>query len=428
MMDRYQKSIDWLGRALDVIPMGSQTFSKSHYNLPLGAAPLFVEKAEGTYIWDIDGNRYVDLVNGLMCMPLGYQDKEVNEAITQQLSKGISFSLPHRLEAQLAEILIELIPCAEMVRFGKNGTDVTSAAIRLARSITNKDHVLVGGYHGWQDWSIGTTTRNKGVPDSVQALSHKFTYNDIDSIKHLFESLSGQVAAVILEPMNIESPKDGFLDKVKQLCHLHGALLIFDEMITGFRFDLGGGQSYFGVTPDIATFGKGMANGMPISAMVGKKEFMKEMDSIFFSGTFGGETLSLAAALATINKIMSYPVLETISNTGNSLAEKVHECLTSLNIEWFSLCGHPSWKIFQIHTQDPKDTLVYRSVFIQLMAERGILITNSHNVSYPLTSDDLKCVACSYEEALTVMNEFHCQKKIHTLLKGEAVKNIFSVR
>ena len=234
---RYEKSNEHLKRAIKSIPTGSQTFSKSHYSLPKGAAPLFVEKGLGSRVWDVDGNEYVDLVNGLLSVSIGYCDPEVDEAIKNQLHKGINFSLPHKLEAQVSEKLIDLIPCAEMVRFGKNGTDVTSAAIRLARAFTGKNRVAICGYHGWQDWYIGTTSRNMGVPDEVSGLSVTFAFNDISSLEKIFNSYP-DIGAVILEPMAAIQPTMDFLSGVRALCDRYGAILIFDEMITGFRLKL----------------------------------------------------------------------------------------------------------------------------------------------------------------------------------------------
>ena len=271
-MTRYKMSEDWLQRAEQTIPLGSQTFSKSRTQYPVGISPLFIEKAKGSRIIDIDGNSYIDMVNALASVTLGYADKQMNRAIRKQLKNGVSFSLPGRLEVEVSEKLTQLIPSAEMVRFGKNGSDVTSAAVRISRAYTGRDHIAVCGYHGWQDWYIGSTTRNKGVPHSVAALTHKFDFNDISSLELILEKYP--CAAIIMEPMNSSFPENNFLEKVRELATKHGSVLIFDETITGFRFSAGGAQEMFRVTPDFSTFGKGMANGLPLSAVVGKKEIM----------------------------------------------------------------------------------------------------------------------------------------------------------
>ena len=197
-----------------------------------------------------------------------------------------------------------------MVRFGKNGTDATSAGVRLARAFTGKDHILALGYHGWQDWYIGATTRNLGVPDRISALTHKVPFNNIDALKEAFDSLSGNVAAIVLEPFSAAVPEQFYLELVREFSTNNNIVLIFDEVITGFRVHLGGAQAYYNVTPDLAAFGKGMGNGMPISAIVGRADIMSVMKDIFYSGTFGGETLSLAASIATINKMKSHNVID----------------------------------------------------------------------------------------------------------------------
>ncbi|HUE19460.1 MAG TPA: aminotransferase class III-fold pyridoxal phosphate-dependent enzyme, partial [Stellaceae bacterium] len=278
MSERYKKSEELLQRALRVIPLGSQTFSKSFTQYPLGVSPYFIQRGKGGHVWDVDGNEYVDFVNGLCAVTLGYDDADVTRAVKAQLEDGVIFTLPHPLEMQVAEAIVDMVPCAEMVRFGKNGSDVTAAAVRLARAFTGRDHVAVCGYHGWQDWYIGSTARNRGVPEAVRRLTHGFTYNDLESLKRVLTEHSGDVAAVILEPMNSQAPKDGFLEGVKELAHRHGALLVFDEVITGFRFANGGAQEFFGVTPDLACFGKGVANGYPVSAIAGRADIMKLME------------------------------------------------------------------------------------------------------------------------------------------------------
>jgi len=201
---KYAKSEALLKRALETIPLGTQTFSKSKTQLPFSVSPYFAKKAKGAYFWDVDDNKYIDFVNGLLSIQLGHCDDDITKAVTSQLQKGTIFSLASELEIEVAEKICKMVPCAEMVRFGKNGSDATSGAIRLARAYTKKDHVLVCGYHGWQDWFIGSTTRNLGVPRAVIDLTHSFHYNQIESLEILFEKFKGNVAAVILEPVNKE--------------------------------------------------------------------------------------------------------------------------------------------------------------------------------------------------------------------------------
>jgi len=285
-MKRFTKSNAFFKKVIKVIPLASQTFSKSCLQYVKGHAPLFAQQGKGALLTDIDGNTYVDMIGGLLPVVLGYQYKAVDDAIRKQLKKGIIFSLSSPLEYELAMLLKKHIPCAEMVRFGKNGSDATTGAIRVARAITGRDYVAVCGYHGWHDWYIGSTTRDLGVPLEVKKLTHKFVYNDTDSLKALLTKYPNKFAAVILEPENYEPPQNNFLRQVVDVAHQHGALAIFDEVITGFRWNLGGAQKYYGVTPDLALFGKAMANGYPISVVCGRKDVMESLGNIFISSTF----------------------------------------------------------------------------------------------------------------------------------------------
>lgn len=329
----WQRSRVLLERALATIPVGSQTFSKSFLQLPLAQSPLFVESAKGAHFIDVDGNDYVDLVMGLGCVSLGYRDPDVDAAVRAQLEQGIIFSLPSTLEMELSEKLVETIPSAEMVRFGKNGSDVTSAAVRLARAFTGREHIIACGYHGWHDWYIGSTSRHLGVPQSVRSLTHSAPYNDLDAVEDIFREHPDSIAAIILEPASVATPKPGFLEGLRDLTERNGALLVFDEIVTGFRWHIGGAQSYYGVIPDLACFGKGMANGMPISAVVGRRDVMRLMEDIFFSGTFGGECLSLAASLATIDKMQRLETSRVLWRRASYLRKRIEKVIKEAGLE-----------------------------------------------------------------------------------------------
>ena len=308
-----------LKRAERRIPLGSQTFSKSRTQYPYGISPYFIERGNGSRVWDVDGNEYIDFINALASITLGHCDPDVTAAVRAQLDEGTIFSLPHPIETVVAEKIAAMVPCADMVRYGKNGSDATSGAIRVARAYTRRDHVAVCGYHGWQDWYIGATTRNLGVPEAVRGLTHTFPYNDLPALEALLNGRKNEFAAIILEPMNVVEPHPGYLEGVQALAKKHGAVLVFDETITGFRYANGGAQERFGVIPDLATFGKGIANGYPLSVVAGRGDIMRLMEEIFFSFTFGGETLSLAAASATLDKLKREPVTATLRRRGDVL-------------------------------------------------------------------------------------------------------------
>jgi glutamate-1-semialdehyde 2,1-aminomutase len=429
MNKKFTLSEQLLNRAEQSIPLGSQTFSKSKTAYPYGVSPLFIERGVGCSVWDVDGNKFTDYVSGLLSVSLGYCDQDIDAAVIKQLQSGVTFSLPHRLEMEVAEMLIDMIPCADMVRFGKNGSDVTSAAIRLARAFTGNDHIAVCGYHGWQDWYIGSTSRDMGVPEATKALTHTFTYNSIDSLKALFEHPKNKFAAVIMEPMNLHYPDPGYLQAVKDLCHQHGALLIFDEIITGFRFSTGGAQALFSVTPDLATFGKGMANGYAVSAVVGRKDIMLLMEDIFFSGTFAGETLSLAATKATLTKISNLPVIEHICALGEQLKQGLKELLTEMGDPlWLNLTGHPTWSFLQILDSPPYSSWQLKSLFSQEMSQRGILLGGSHNLNYSHQASDIKMLLSAYKEVLDILADTIKQKNFDSKFRGKVLQPLFKVR
>jgi glutamate-1-semialdehyde 2,1-aminomutase len=428
-MPTFDESNKHLVRAEKTIPLGSQTFSKSRTQYPVGISPLFASKADGPHLWDVDGNKYIDLVSSLASITLGYNDPAVNKAVSKQLRKGVGMSLPAVLEAEVSELLVELVPSAEMVRFGKNGTDATSAAIRLARAYTGRDHVLVCGYFGWQDWSIGSTTRNKGVPEVVSSLTHKFEFNNLNSLSSLFSQLESKVAAVILEPMNVAYPTQGYLEGVKKLAHSNGALLIFDETITGFRFSTGGAQEFFGVTPDISTFGKGMANGYPISAVVGRKDVMMEMEEIFFSGTFGGELLSLAAAKHVIERHKNENVSRELQFVGAGLEVLTNRAIQDAGIgEILSLSGHPTWTFLNWRSTSEFSVEEIKTYFMQLIFERGLLLLGTHNVTLAHKQKVVKKISEVYFEVFEIMKNKIEKGTLRSELKVEPLKPLFKVR
>ena len=425
----YKKSEELLEKALKLIPLGSQTFSKSITQLPFGVSPYFVEKAKGAYFWDIDNNKYLDFSNALASVTLGYCDPDVDSAVKKQMEYGVTFSLPHTLEVDVAKMLIDAIPCAEQVRFAKNGTDATSGAVRVARAFTGKERVAVCGYHGWQDWYIGSTTKNLGVPKCVQNLTHTFKYNNIDSLASILEEYPKEFAAIIMEPMSGEYPKDNFLEKVKELAHNSEALLIFDETVTGFRVSNGGAQELFGVIPDLATFGKGLANGYPLSAVVGREKYMSVMKDIFFSGTFGGETLSLAAAKAVLEKIKKEKVLEHLNKLGMYLHKELDQLLIKLDVESFvSYTGHPSWSFLIFKDQDNATSWELKTFFMQEMFKRGIFTIGAQTLSYAHTKEDMNKLLHAYKEVFSIMKDYIERNVLQDKLDCEPLKPLFSVR
>jgi glutamate-1-semialdehyde 2,1-aminomutase len=429
LSERYRKSEEFLARAERSIPLGSQTFSKSKTQYPFGVSPYFITRGAGSKVWDIDGNEYVDFVNSLLAITLGHGDADVMAAVKAQLEDGTIFSLAHPLETEVAERIIDMAPCAEMVRFGKNGSDTTAGAIRLARAYTKRDRVAVCGYHGWQDWYIGSTARNLGVPQAVRDLTHTFAYNDLASLETLFKAHADEFAAVILEPMNVFEPAPGFLEGLKELTHRQGALLVFDETITGFRFANGGAQELFGVTPDLATYGKGLANGYPLSAIAGRADVMRLMEEIFFSFTLGGEALSLAAAKATLDKLKREPVLKTIAARGREVVEGAAAIVAENNIgDFVSLAGQPCWSFVLIKDTPDYNSYEIKTLFLQEMLARGVMTLGTHNMSYAHDEKDVAKLLSAYREVMPILADAVRNRALKQLLRCEPLQPLFKVR
>lgn len=425
-MSRYAKSEAHLARALETIPLASQTFSKSPTHLPVGASPLFLTHGKGAYAWDVDGHRYLDMISGLASLLLGYRDPDVDAALRRQLESGITMSLAHPLEAEVAERLVDWIPCAERVRFAKNGSDVTSGAIRLARAATGRDRVAVCGYHGWHDWYIGSTPRDLGVPVATRALTHAFPYNDAAALGALLAAHPGEFAAVILEPMTSAWPRAGFLEEVARLTRSAGALLVFDEMVTGFRFARGGAQEAFGVTPDLATFGKGMANGMPLAALVGRRDLMEAMGEVFFSGTFGGETLSLAAGRAVLDKVDRLQIPKALAERGAVLLRALEGMAAGR--AWLGVSGHPSWSFLHFRAVPPYDEWEIKTFFQQEIARSGVLCLGTHNLSWSHTPEILGELAVTYEGVAERVDHAISSETLREGLCCEVLEPLFRLR
>ena len=419
----------WLERSKKVIPGCAQTFSKGYTQYVQGVAPIFLQRGRGCRVWDVDGNEYIDYVQGLLPNILGYAHEEVNAAATAQLAEGHSFSLPHPLEVQLAERLTRLIPCAEMVRFGKNGSDVTSGAVRAARAFTGRDRIACCGYHGWQDWYIGSTTRNAGVPKAVRDLTHPFLYNDLGSLEQLFTKYPGEFAAVIMEPVNFVEPAPGFLQSVMDLAHKHGALLIFDEICAGFHFGLGGAQKLFGVTPDLACFGKAMGNGFPVSCVLGRADIMRAFDEAFFSFTFAGEVASMAAAMKVLDILEQTDALARLESNGRTLQDGINAMAKEAGLgQRVRAVGRPQWSLLKFSDENGADSPLLKNLFQQEAVKRGVLILVTHNVTAAHDSAAIHQTLEIYAEVLKTLASWLGDSDPARYLEGPMTQPVFRVR
>ncbi|MFO7973173.1 MAG: glutamate-1-semialdehyde 2,1-aminomutase, partial [Candidatus Hydrogenedentota bacterium] len=313
----FSKSIELQQKSHALIPGGCHTYAKGDDQFPV-MAPGFIAEGRGCHVWDVDGNEYIEYAPGCRAVTLGHAYPPVVEAVRAELSRGTNFSRPAPIEVECAEMLLGMIAGAEMVKFCKDGSTATTAAVKLARAHTGRDKIGYCASHPFfavHDWFIGTTAMDAGIPQATKDLSVPFQFNDIDSVRALFKEHPGQIACLIMEPAKYDDPRDGFLHKAMDLCHENGAIFILDEMITGFRWHNGGAQKYYDIIPDLSAFGKAFGNGFAISALVGKRELMEiaglyhDKPRVFLlSTTHGAETHSLAAAIATMRVYQNEPV------------------------------------------------------------------------------------------------------------------------
>ena len=410
-------------RAQGLIPAGTQTLAKGPGQHVRGVSPMYLRKGRGARVEDVDGNEYLDMTMGVGPLVLGYGHPEVDEAIRRQLEDGITFSLMHPLEVEVAETLRRVVPCAEMVRFSKTGADVTSAAVRLARAFTGRSRVLCCGYHGWHDWYISVTDRAKGIPAEVASLSFTLPYNDLEGVA---ASIDDDTACVILEPTVFEAPKPGFLEGLRRLCTQRRVLLVFDEMWTGFRLALGGAQERFGVTPDLATFSKAVANGMPLSVLAGRADVMSLLErEVFFFTTFGGEALSLAAAKATMRVLEREGVPERIASRGRQVREGYEEIASSLGISSWTRCVGMDARTMVTFDPSAGSPLELKSILCQELVRRGVLWSGFHNLALAHGEDEVSWLLSAYEEALPILKEAVETDSVRLRIAGEPMEPVF---
>jgi glutamate-1-semialdehyde-2,1-aminomutase len=400
-----QKSEELYAEALDLIPGGILGIRRP-YNFVPGEYPIFIVSGKGGRITDVDGNEYIDLLCSYGPIILGHREEEVDNAVIEQIrQKGFCFNLTQPMQNQLAAKMRELIPCAEMSIFVKTGSDATTAAIRIARGHTGRLKVLRCGYHGWHDWCVEV---KGGIPEKLWEDVHEFHYNDLDSLEKLLKEHKGNVAAVIITPVGhplahpVEAPRPGFLEGVRELATAHGAVLIFDEIRTGFRVSMGGAQARYGVTPDLAAFGKAMANGYPISAVVGRREVMSAVESkVFISSTFFPNSLEMVAALKTIEILEREGVPDKLWARGQKLLDRLGRVVAASGVPC-TLSGIPPMPFITFETDPQKKYKDRRTLFYTEVIRRGVFLQPYHHgyICYRHTDEELDTVVGVVEEAL----------------------------
>ena len=378
-------------RAKKVIPHLTGTFSRAAPNFVEGVYPVYIEKANGCYFTDVDGNEFLDYNAGLGPITLGYNYKPVNDAIIKQLKKGIIFSLPHKIELECSELVCKTIPFADMVKFEKSGSNAVTGAVRAARAITKRDMIAYCGSGGvWHDWQAAMVSRDGGVPSFNRKLLKIFEYNDIEGLEQIFEKYPEKIAAIVMEPTIYEKPTNDFLKKVRKIANKNNSLLILDEVITGFRFDLMGAQKYFDIQGDLVCFGKGMGNGLPISAITGPEEFMRSYEKLWVSSTNNSETLSLAGTIAVINEMKTKKTIQKCWRIGKELLEGWNKITSENNIDSKMMGYHVR---MHMECQDKKgsNSPELKALILQELVKKGIFMSPSWcAISYSHSKIDIE--------------------------------------
>jgi glutamate-1-semialdehyde 2,1-aminomutase len=424
-------------RALQIMPGGTQLFSRRADRFAPGVTPMYLERAEGVRLWDVDGNEYLDF--GMGCGPviLGHAYPAVTEAVVAAAQRGNCLTVNSPLEIELAELLIELVPCAEMVRFGKCGGETNAAAIRIARGHTGRDVVLFCGYHGWHDWYLAANLQDdstlnshllpgldtRGVPPALAGTAQPFEYNNLDSLRAALAANRGRVACIIMEAARGKQPAPGFLEGVRALCDEHGAVLIFDEVVTGFRLALGGAQEYFGVTPDLCTFAKALSNGIPLGAVCGRREVMQSAATMFVSSTYFSDTLGLAAGLATVQTLRDEPVLPHVWAMGERLQDGLRALADRHGIA-FHCDGFPPVLHMGFDEADEHQRIVMTTVYLQELVKRGILCLMGAYLSYSHRPEDIDAYLQAADEAFAIITQGDLESKVEGGLWGQGFRRL----
>lgn len=429
----FEKSKILQRRSHALIPGGCHTYAKGDDQYPVNA-PGFIVRGEGCHVWDLDGNEFIEYGMGLRSVTLGHAYKPVLEAAYRQMLGGANFTRPAPVEVECAEAILNLYGGAEMVKFGKNGSDVTTAAVKIARAYTGRDMVAICGdqpFFSVDDWFIGSTAMSAGIPETIRNLTVKFPYNDLNGARSLFHQYSGRIACIVMEAETVNEPQGNYLQQMHELCKENGALFILDEMITGFRWHLGGAQAYYGITPDLFTLGKGMGNGFSISALAGKREFMglgglnHDKERVFLlSTTHGAETHTLAACLKTVEIYRKENVVHHLWKTGQILADGIAQITKELGIEeYFQLAGRKCNLVYIARDEQKQPSQVYRTLFLQEMIKRGV-IAPSLVVSYSHGEADVTRTLAAIGDSLSVYARA-LQEGTGKYLEGRPVKPVF---
>ncbi len=427
------KNSEYAKKAHLMIPAGAHTYSRTDEVFPENA-PKVIERSKGVYTWDVEGNKYIDYGMACRSVTVGYDYNRISDAAIKQIHNGNTATKASKIEVEAAETMCNLFPWVDMVKFAKNGSTVTSAAVKLARAYTGKKYVARCSEHSffsYDDWFIGDTVMNAGIPQEIQNLTLRFSFNDINSVKELFEKYKSEIAALIMEPCDLEEPVDNFLNEVRTLCTEYNVVYILDEMITGFRWDLQGACKYYGVEPDLVTYGKGMANGFSVAALGGKRSIM-EMGGLIpgkervflISTTHGAEMGSLGAFVETVNVYKELNVTDHIWKIGKSLVKGFEEIVAEFSLQdYFYIQGAYCSPNFVVCDKNKRPSFEYRTVFCQEMVKNGILMPYIA-VAYEHTEKEIDITLDAARNAMKV----YCNSlngDVKDFIIGNVIKPVF---
>ena len=425
------------GRAKELIPGVTQLISRRPTRAALGISPVYAERAKGCRIWDVDGNEYVDWMSGVGPIILGYADEVVDAAVKEQIDRGSIYSLVHESSIELAEELVRLIPSAEMVRYAKGGGEACAVAVRIARGVTGRDRVLLCGYHGWHDWylaaNLGAARLDEhlfngiepiGVPAGLEGSAIPFKYGDLDSLEGLLKEHEGEVACIIMEPMRTELPPAGFLEGVRELADRSGVILIFDEVSCGFRVSLGGAQELTGVTPDMSVFAKGISNGYPMGAVVGRREVMEPASRMFISSAYWDDNIGITAALTTLRELEGRKAAEHFAWLGREFKTRVNRAAAEVGVpvECTGVDGHPGIR-FNIEEAEVAKKAV--TLFIQENARRGLILSTGFFFNCAHDEEALAFTEGVVRESFAVIKEGLERDRLDALLECDLQEDLF---
>jgi len=426
----FDNSNNFKDNARKIIPHQTGTFSRAASSYVEGIFPSYVKSGKGSHFTDVDGNEYLDYLMALGPITLGYSYPAVNEAIIEQVHEGFLFSLPHKIEFELSEIISKIIPHAEMVKFEKTGSNAVTAAVRAARAFTKKDIIAYCGTGGvWHDWQAAMVSRDGGVPKFNEDLIKIFDYNDFEGLEQIFEDNPNKIAAIVLEPTKFEEPNSNFLKQVRKIANENDSLLILDEIVTGFRFDLEGGQKYFGIKGDLACFGKGMANGLPLSAITGPSEFMKTFDDLWVSSTNNSEALSMAGTKAVINEMKEKNTIQHCWKMGEILFNGWNKIAEQNNIN-AKMTGYSVRMDLKCIDDNNVESLSMKSFISQEMVKQNIFmsILGASYICYSHSKQDIENTLHSFENVCHTINNKIKNNDYEKYLDGLLPKTIWSMK